>query len=164
MQSKICGKVWKYGDNINTDIISPAKYMELDYETIGKHAMEGIDPSFSVKISKGDILVAGYNFGSGSSRETAQIALKGAGVGAVIAKSFSRIFFRNSINTGLPVIEFDATDKIEEGDQLEIDLYSGKINNLTKNEVYEISKLPMELLEILSKGGLKNYLKEKYRK
>lgn len=164
MSSGIQGKTWKYGDNINTDIISPARYMEADYETIGKHAMEGIDPDFSKKIVKGDIVVAGNNFGSGSSRETAQIALKQAGVGAIIAKSFARIFFRNSINVGLPVIEFEDIDKIDEGDELAIDLYSGEIRNLTKKEVYYASQLPNNIIELIKSGGLKAYLEIKMMK
>lgn len=161
MSNRINGKVWKYGDNINTDIISPARYMEADYETIGNHAMEGVDADFSKKITKGDIVVAGNNFGSGSSRETAQIALKYAGVGAVIAKSFARIFYRNSINVGLPVIEFEDVDKIDEGDVLEIDLYLGQIKNITKDEVYQTSKLPDNIIELIKLGGLKAYLKSK---
>ncbi|MGI6423655.1 MAG: 3-isopropylmalate dehydratase [Tepidanaerobacteraceae bacterium] len=160
---KLKGKVWKYGDNINTDIISPAKYMECDYETIGKHAMEGVDQGFADKIAPGDFIIAGNNFGSGSSRETAQIALKYAGVGAVIAKSFARIFFRNAVNTALPVIEFDQVERIDEGDILEIDLNTGEIKNVTKNEVYYGSKMPENILRIYNHGGLKPYLKTKLK-
>jgi 3-isopropylmalate/(R)-2-methylmalate dehydratase small subunit len=153
------GNAWKFGDDINTDIISPAKYMDKSYEEIGKHAMEGIYEGFADTINKGDFIVAGKNFGSGSSRETAQIALKYAGVGAIIAKEFARIFFRNCINTGLPVIVFKDTEKIAQGDRLEINLYTGEIKNLSKNEIYYGSKLPGHVIEIVKAGGLKQYLK-----
>jgi len=161
MTKEIKGFAWTYGDNMNTDIISPARYMEEDYETIGQHAMEGIDSKFSSKIAKGDILVAGHNFGSGSSRETAQIALKYAGVGAVIAKSFARIFYRNAINVGLPVIEIDGVDRIQEGDEIQIDLEKGFVENLTKNETYKAAKLPKNIVELIQLGGLKRYLDRK---
>ncbi len=155
------GNVWKFGDDINTDIISPAEYMDKSYEEIGKHAMEGVYKGFSDAIQSGDFIVAGKNFGSGSSRETAQIALKYAGVGGIIAKEFARIFFRNCINTGLPVVVFKDTEKIQQGDRLEINLYTGEIKNLSRNETYYGSKLPDHVLEIVKAGGLKQYLKLK---
>lgn len=158
------GTAWKYGDNINTDIISPAQYMEASYEEMGRHAMESLDPNFSKKIAKGDILVAGSNFGSGSSRETAPISLKYAGVSVVIAKYFARIFFRNSINIGLPIMECSQIDAINEGDQLEVDLEQGIIRNLTKNEDYQGSLLPKHILEIVEAGGLVPYLKLRLKK
>jgi 3-isopropylmalate/(R)-2-methylmalate dehydratase small subunit len=156
--SKIRGRVWKYGDNINTDIISPPRYMELSYEEMARHAMEGIDPGFSQKIAKGDILVAGSNFGSGSSRETAPIALKLAGVELIIAKFFARIFFRNAINIGLPVIECAEVEDIAEGDKLEVDLERGIIVNLTRGERYQGSVLPPHIMEIVNAGGFVPYL------
>jgi len=160
----IKGIAWKFGDDINTDMISPAKYMEKEYETIGEHAMEGVDVNFSKKINNGDILVAGNNFGSGSSRETAQIALKYSGVSLVVARSFARIFFRNCINVGLSVMVFDKVEEIEQNDELEMNLITGKIRNISKNKVYQASKLPEHILNIVKVGGLKEYLKLKYLK
>jgi 3-isopropylmalate dehydratase small subunit len=159
MEHVLEGKVWKFGDDINTDIISPAEYMKESYEVMGEHAMERVYPGFSKAISKGDFIVAGNNFGSGSSRETAQISLKYAGVGGVIAKSYARIFFRNSINVGLPVVILDEADTLENGDEIRVDLMSGKIENKTKNKVIYGSKLPDNVLEIIRCGGLVNYLK-----
>jgi 3-isopropylmalate/(R)-2-methylmalate dehydratase small subunit len=163
MMNTVQGAAWKYGDNINTDIISPSWTMELSYEEMGKHAMESLDPDFSKKIAKGDILVAGNNFGSGSSRETAPIALKYAGVSVVIAKFFARIFFRNAINIGLSVIECADTDAIAEGDRLAVDLVTGRITNLTKKEEYQGSLLPANILEIVEAGGLVPYLKRRIK-
>ncbi len=163
MMNTVQGVAWKYGDNINTDIISPSWTMELSYEEMGKHAMESLDPDFSKKIAKGDILVAGNNFGSGSSRETAPIALKYAGVSVVIAKFFARIFFRNAINIGLSVIECADTDSIAEGDRLAVDLVTGRITNLTKKEEYQGSLLPANILEIVEAGGLVPYLKRRIK-
>ena len=127
MVRSIKGKAWKFGDNINTDLICPGPYMRLPLDQLGQAAMAGIDPDFHKKISKGDIVVAGANFGSGSSRELAPIALKMAGVGGVVAKYFARIFYRNCIAIGFPIIECDdAPDRINEGDQLEMDLLNGR--------------------------------------
>lgn len=158
---RLQGNVWKYGDNINTDIISPPQYMELSYADMAQHAMEGVDREFSQKIKAGDILVAGANFGSGSSRETAPIALKLAGVGCIIAKFYARIFFRNAINIGLPVVECKETDKMQEGDQLEVNLQTGKIINLTRKEEYQGSVLPEHIMKIVDLGGLVPYLAQK---
>jgi 3-isopropylmalate/(R)-2-methylmalate dehydratase small subunit len=155
------GAAWKYGDNINTDIISPSWSLDLSYEEMAKHAMSSLDPDFSKKIARGDILVAGNNFGSGSSRETAPIALKYAGVSVVIAKFFARIFFRNAINIGLSVIECADTDSIDEGDRLAVDLETGHIKNLTKQEEYQGSLLPNHILKIVEAGGLVPYLEQK---
>lgn len=164
MDSVIIGRAWKFGDNINTDIISPAEYMDASYEVIGQHAMERVAPNFSREISKGDIVVAGRNFGSGSSRETAQIALLYAGVGAVIAKDYARIFFRNCINVGLPVVTFADTDKINQGDELRVDLLSGRIEDLTTGEVFQGSRLPEHVLSIVQDGGLLAHLKKRLKK
>lgn len=164
MKTEIRGKAWKFGDDINTDIISPGEYMDASYEVIGKHAMERAYPGFADAIERGDIIVAGHNFGPGSSRETAQIALKYAGVGGVIAKDFARIFFRNCINTGFPVISFADTDKISQGDELKVDLLNGTIENLTTGETYQGSKLPEHVLSIVADGGLKNHLIKKFKK
>ena len=165
MKSQIIrGKVWKFGDDINTDIISPGEYMDASYEEIGKHAMERAFPGFADAIEQGDIIVAGKNFGPGSSRETAQIALLYAGVGGVIAKDFARIFFRNCINVGFPVVTFDGTDELNQGDEIVVDLLSGRIENITTGKVYFGSRLPQHGLSIVEDGGLKNHLKKTLKK
>ena len=155
------GKTWKYGDDVNTDLIVPGKYLELvDPEEMALHAMEGIDPEFSQKITQGDIVVGGTNFGCGSSREHAPLALKYAGVGTVIAESFARIFYRNAINVGLPALECPGiTDAVEEGDQLEVDITGGKVRNLSKNVELKFVPLPGFMVEVLGEGGLVTYIK-----
>jgi 3-isopropylmalate/(R)-2-methylmalate dehydratase small subunit len=159
---KISGKVLKFSDNIDTDVILPGKYLVLtDPKELAKHAMEGIDENFFKKAEKGVIIVAGENFGCGSSREHAPIALKNAGVKAIIAKSFARIFYRNAINIGLPVLECEeATEKIEENDEVSIDLSVGEIIDKTKDLTFKFTPLPQFLLEILNKGGLISKLKK----
>ena len=157
------GKAWKFGDGISTDHIIPGRYFHLrnNLPELAKHALEDADPDFVKKVQKGDFVVAGFNFGQGSSREHAAIVLKMSGVGAVIAKSFARIFFRNAINVGLPVAICD-TDNIDTGDELEVDLERGKIKNITKDIDIKIKPLPKVMLKILSEGGLVPYIK-KYR-
>lgn len=159
---QIQGSVLKFGDNINTDIISPPQYMELDIPQASAHAMEAVDPHFAKRIKQGDILVAGNNFGSGSSRETSPLTLKYVGVGGIVTKSFARIFYRNAINVGIPVAECEEADRIEDGDEIRIMLTEGKIENLTKNETYSCSKLPEHILEIIEGGGLKEKLKQQF--
>lgn len=158
------GTALKYGDNINTDLISPPQYLEKSLEVIAQHAMEGIDEHFAEKVKSGAVLVAGENFGPGSSRETAPIALKLAGVDAIIAKFFARIFYRNAINIGLPVLECQETDKIKDGDILEINLSTGVITNATAGESYKVSPLSEPVMDILSAGGLIPFLEKKYVK
>lgn len=155
------GRVHKFGDNINTDYIISGKYKfkTLDMDELSKHLMEDIDPEFYKKIKKGDFIVAGRNFGCGSSREQAVLVIKHAGIPAVIAKSFARIFYRNGINNGLILIEAD-TDRIENGDEIELYPVEGKIKNITKNIEIYCSKIPDFLLEILKEGGVINYLKK----
>ena len=162
MNLKIKGKVWKFGNDINTDLIIAGKYKLsiTDIDELSRHAMEALIPDFAKKIKKGDLVVAGRNFGCGSSREQAPLVLKHIGVGAVIAESFARIFYRNAINIGLPVIECKETNKIANGDLLEVSLSEGHIKNLTKNEVYEFKPIPQALLEILVSGGLVSYVKK----
>ncbi|WHH61142.1 3-isopropylmalate dehydratase [Petroclostridium sp. X23] len=160
MSTLVKGKVLKYGDNINTDIISPPQYMELSFAEAAKYSMSAIDPEFYNKIKKGDIIVAGANFGSGSSRETSPLTLKYLGTGAIVAKFFARIFYRNAINLGIPVIECSEVDKIEDGDEIKISIEEGVIYNITKNERYSCSKIPSHILELINKGGLVSYLKE----
>ena len=158
----IRGKAHKFGDDINTDDIIAAKYLvTTDEAELGKHCMENIAPDFLKKINKGDIIVGGKNFGCGSSREHAPRALKGAGIAAVVAESFAGIFFRNSINIGLPFLELKEVDKIKDGDTLEIDLASGIIKNLSKNESYKTQAFPEFLQEIVRQGGLIQYIKSK---
>ncbi|MEK7377121.1 MAG: 3-isopropylmalate dehydratase small subunit [Candidatus Margulisiibacteriota bacterium] len=156
------GKVWKFKDNIDTDLIIPARYLNThDPAELAKHVMEDADAEFSNKVSKGDLIVAGENFGCGSSREHAPIAIKAAGVSAVIAKSFARIFFRNSINVGLPILEIKETDEINEGDALDIELEKGIVKDTTTGKTYQAEPFPPFMKEIIEKGGLINYVKEK---
>lgn len=149
------GKAHIFGDDINTDYIIAGKYKfsTLDMKELARHVMEDIVPDFYQKVNEGDLIVAGENFGCGSSREQAPLAIKHAGIGAVLASSFARIFFRNAINIGLPVIECD-TSNISAGDQLQIDLDSGKINNLNSGETINVKPLPPIMLKILNDGGL----------
>ncbi len=158
----IHGRVLKYGDNINTDIISPPQYMELDIPQAAQHAMEAVDPAFSKRLRPGDILVAGKNFGSGSSRETSPLTLKYLGVSAIVAVFFARIFYRNAINVGIPVIECPQADAIEEGNIIRIALEDGIISNETTGEEYPCSKLPSHILQIIEDGGLKAQLKKRF--
>jgi len=155
------GKVIRFGDDISTDLLIPGRYIYLrsDLVELSKHACEDVDADFVNKVQKGDFVVGGKNFGLGSSREHAAIVLKMNGVGAVIAKSFARIFFRNAINIGLPVIIAN-TDNIHAGDQLEIDLLSGKLSNLNTGEKLTFGKLPPVMLKILDEGGLIPYVKK----
>ena len=157
------GKCWKFKDNINTDEIIPARYLNTSDESeLAKHCMEDADAEFVEKISAGDIIVAEENFGCGSSREHAPIAIKAAGLSCVIAKSFARIFFRNSINIGLPIFECrEAVDGITEGDEIEVDIANGKITNHTTGKNYGAEPYPKELREIIDAGGLMNYVKQK---
>jgi len=149
------GKVHKFGNDVNTDYIISGKYKfkTLDMKELAKHVMEDLDQDFYEKVSTGDFIVAGTNFGCGSSREQAPLAIKYADVGAVLAKSFARIFYRNAINTGLPVVECD-TDLIEPGDELIVDLEAGYITNKTKGAVIPIKPLPKVMIKILNDGGL----------
>lgn len=158
--NELNGKVLKFGDNINTDIISPPQYMELDIPQAAPHAMEAVDPNFAKRLRPGDILVAGKNFGSGSSRETSPLALKYLGVGAIVAEFFARIFYRNAINVGIPVVECPEANRIQEGDIIRIYLENGEIYNETRNEKYVCSKLPGHILQIIEDGGLKAQLRQ----
>ena len=148
------GTAHTYGDNINTDIITPGKYMELSIQEMAEHVMEGIDPEFYKKVKPGDFVVGVRNFGSGSSRETAPMALKAAGIAAVIARSFARIFYRNAFNIGLPALELEEADQIVQGDQLEIVLSEGVVNNITQKKVYHFAPLPNQMMDMLEAGGL----------
>lgn len=163
---KIEGKVHKYGDNIDTDVIIPARHcVSIKEEDLAAHCLEDLDKDFVNKVKPGDILMAGANFGCGSSRENAPIAIKGAKVGCVVAKYFARIFYRNAINIGLPILECpEAVDGSEAGDELEIDLQSGKIINKTKNETFQAAPFPETMQEIINTGGMVNYVKSRLGK
>ncbi|GLI11771.1 MAG: 3-isopropylmalate dehydratase small subunit [Methanobrevibacter arboriphilus] len=156
------GKVWKFGDDIDTDIIIPGRYLVVtDPNKLAKHCMEGLDSDFCGKINKGDFIVAGKNFGCGSSREHAPLALQGVGIGAVIAESFARIFYRNATNVGIPLLEAPGISKVlKEGEEIEVNMEKGVIISESGKE-YKFKKLPPFMLEILEKGGLIPYLKEK---
>ena len=158
---KAKGTVHKYGDNVDTDVIIPARYLNTaDHKELASHCMEDIDIDFVKKVKEGDIMVAHENFGCGSSREHAPIAIKASGVSCVIAATFARIFYRNAINIGLPIIECrEASEKIEAGDEVEIDFESGTITNITKGESYKGQPFPEFLINIINKGGLLNSLK-----
>lgn len=157
------GNAIKYGDNIDTDVIIPARYLNTsDPAELAKHCMEDIDKAFASKVKPGDVMVGGANFGCGSSREHAPIAIRAAGMSCVIAKSFARIFFRNAINIGLPILECAAAaDGIAEGDEVEVDLDTGVITNRTKNETYQAAPFPEFMQNIIRCGGLVNYTKTK---
>lgn len=158
-------RVLKYGDNINTDEIIPARYLDTtDAKELAKHCMEGIDENFLGKVKDSKILIAGRNFGCGSSREHAPLALKEVGLSCIIASSFARIFFRNAINIGLTIVECEeAALKTKEGDEVEIDITEGQIRNLTKEENYSLVPFPLFLQQLINKGGLREYVKEKMR-
>jgi len=161
---KLKGKVWKFGDNISTDHIAPGRLFHLrtNLPELAKHVLEDADPEFASKMSAGDFVVGGGNFGLGSSREHAPRIIKLAGVSAVLAKSFARIFFRNAINVGLPALACD-TDKIESGDELEVDLEAGIVNNNTKKIQVEFAPLPPAMVRILADGGLVEHFKKNGR-
>jgi len=157
------GRAFKFGNDINTDEIIPARYLNTsDPAELAKHVMEDADPEFPKKVQKGDIIVAGKNFGCGSSREHAPIAIKAAGVSAVIAKSFARIFYRNAINIGLPIFESpEAVEGIEEGDIVEINPETGVIKNITKGVEFRANPIPEDIRKIIEAGGLMEYAKKK---
>jgi len=162
---KVNGKAIKFGNNIDTDVILPGKYLVLtDPRELAKHAMEGLDPAFPEKAKTGVIVVGGRNFGCGSSREQAPLALKYAGVRCVLAESFARIFFRNAINIGLPIGECKGiASAVEDGDELSVDLEAGTGENLTKKRSLQVTKLPPFILEILADGGLIENLKRRLK-
>lgn len=157
------GKCWKFGNNINTDEIIPARYLNTtDTKELASHCMEDADPDFMKKAKPNDVIVAGENFGCGSSREHAPIAIKAAGMSCVIAKSFARIFFRNAINIGLPIFECpEAVEQIKEGDEIEVNLATGEILNNTSRKRFKSEPFPQEMQEIIKSGGLMNFVKRK---
>ena len=157
------GTVHKYGDHVDTDVIIPARYLaSQDHKELASHCMEDIDKTFITKVKEGDIMVAGVNFGCGSSREHAPIAIKASGISCVIAKNFARIFYRNAINIGLAILECPAaSDGIADGDEVSIDFDTGVITNITKNETYQAEPFPPFIKDMIAKGGLMASLKAK---
>lgn len=156
------GRVWKYGDDVNTDVLIPARYLNTSEPgELAKHALEDLDPTFLAEMRPGDIIVAGKNFGSGSSREHAPIAIKACGVSCVIAATFARIFFRNSINLGLPILESaEAAQAAEKGDTLRVDLATGAIENVTKGVTHHAKPFPEAVMKIIAAGGLMNAIRD----
>ena len=163
MTKAFTGKAWKFGDNIDTDVIIPARYLvSSDEKELGKHCMMDIDKDFVNKISPGDMIVAGENFGCGSSREHAPLAIKGAGCSCVIAPSFARIFYRNAINVGLPIFEHpEAAASIDGGDEVTVDLSAGTIENKTKGQVFQVTPFAPFLQELIAAGGLIPYARKR---
>ncbi len=156
------GKVIKYGDNVDTDVIIPARYLNTsDPQELAKYCMEDLDKTFIDRVNSGDIMVAGRNFGCGSSREHAPIAIKAAGISCVIAKTFARIFYRNAINIGLPILECpEAAADIKEGDEVKVDFDTGEIINITQNKVYKSTPFPQFMQELISANGLIEYIRK----
>ncbi|HUH42523.1 MAG TPA: 3-isopropylmalate dehydratase small subunit [Sulfurimonas sp.] len=157
-KANIDGKVWRFGKDIDTDLIIAARYLSTSVpEELAKHVMEDADPEFVKKMSKGDVIVAGENFGCGSSREHAPIALKAAGVAAIIAPTFARIFYRNAFNMGLPIFELQESAEIAEGDEISVDMNNGTITNKTSKKVYKFIPIPDFMQELIDAGGLMNF-------
>ena len=154
------GRVFVYGDNVDTDVIIPARYLNTsDEKVLAEHCLEDLDPTFIKRVRSGDILVAGQNFGCGSSREHAPLVIKTCGVSCVIAKSFARIFYRNAINIGLPILECPQCGEISEGDEVTVDFDSGKVKDLTTGKEYDVKPFPPFIQEIIAAGGLMASLK-----
>ncbi len=160
---KFKGKTWKFGDDIDTDAIIPARYLNTsDPKELARHCMEDADPEFVNRMNPGDIIIAGKNFGCGSSREHAPIAIKVSGISCVIAKSFARIFYRNAFNTALPILESEeASEGVKEGDELDVDADKGVIRNLTQGKEYPVRPIPPFMRELIEAGGLVNYVRKK---
>jgi len=163
MENILKGKVWQYKDNVDTDVIIPARYLNTsEPDELAKHCMEDIDKTFAQEVKKGDIIVAGQNFGCGSSREHAPISIKASGISVIIAKTFARIFFRNAINIGLPILEHPTfSDECSKGDEVEVDLANGVIKNLTTRKEYQCAKFSKEIQNLINEGGLINYTAKK---
>lgn len=163
MEATLRGHAHKYGKNVDTDVIIPGKYCNIvDPAELGKHALEGLDPQYTSKMQQGDIIVADRNFGCGSSREVAPIAIKGSGTSAVIAKSFARIFYRNALNIGLPIFETDeAVDGIENGDEIEVEPATGIVRNVTKGKEYRAAEFPPFMRALIDAGGLVPYVERR---
>jgi 3-isopropylmalate/(R)-2-methylmalate dehydratase small subunit len=157
------GRVWKFGNDVDTDVIIPVQHtVGTDVAEFGRHCMEGLDPFFSTKVKPGDIIVAGTNFGCGSSREPAPLAIKAAGISCVIAKSFARIFYRNAFNVGLPLLDSaEAPDRLETGDEIEVDLDSGEIRVPLRNTTFKANAIPPFMQQLIADGGLMQHIAKK---
>ncbi|MCE5202041.1 MAG: 3-isopropylmalate dehydratase small subunit [Synergistaceae bacterium] len=165
METKLKGRAWVYGDNVDTDVIIPARYLVTsDQKVLAQHCMEDIDSTFASGVKAGDMIAAGSNFGCGSSREHAPLAIKGAGISCVIAPSFARIFYRNAINIGLPILECAEAGRISKGDEIEADLSKGIITNITKGETYQAKPFPEFLQNLIGLGGLVPYVRARLGK
>lgn len=167
MNTEICGRAWVFGDNVNTDVMAPGLYFKSPMAEMAKHCMEALDPDFASRVQPGDIVVGGQNFGVGSAREQAAMALQHLGVGAVLAPSFGRIFYRNTLNFGIPALRLPADTIIEAGDRVQVEAATGRIRNETRGTICDAQALPPHLLEMVTAGGLMPYLKlrlEKERK
>jgi 3-isopropylmalate/(R)-2-methylmalate dehydratase small subunit len=161
LPEKLSGRAWVFGDNIDTDVLAPGAYMKLPVAEAAKHCLEAIDPAFAGTVAPGDIVVAGANFGLGSSREQAAQALKELGVAAVLARGFARIFYRNAINLGLPAVFFPYTNAVAAHDQLEVEPAKGVVRNCTTGKSFDVAAIPAHLLELLHDGGLMPHLAKK---
>lgn len=163
LSQQVTGKVWKYADNVDTDVIIPARYLNTsDPKELAQHCMEDIDQTFVKEVHQGDLIVAGENFGCGSSREHAPISIKASGIYAIIAKSFARIFYRNAINIGLPILECpEMVNETDKGDTIAVNIESGEIINTTKNKSYKAKPYPESLRNLINAGGLIEYTKQK---
>lgn len=163
-KANIDGKVWTFGKDVDTDLIIAARYLNTSVsEELAKHVMEDADPEFVKKMSRGDIIVAGENFGCGSSREHAPIALKAAGIAAVIAPTFARIFYRNAFNMGLPIFELSESIDIKEGDEVSVDMNAGTVTNKSTNKVYNFTPIPAFMQELVDAGGLMNFAQKEMK-
>jgi 3-isopropylmalate/(R)-2-methylmalate dehydratase small subunit len=158
----ISGRAWTFGDGIDTDVLAPGVYMKLPIEEIAMHCLESVDPGFAGGVRYGDVVVGGVNFGLGSSREQAPQALKTLGVGALLAKSFARIFYRNALNLGLPALFFPQADEIGAGDRLEVDPVAGEVRNLTSGKAYAVDPIPAHLMQMIQDGGLMPHLHRRF--
>lgn len=161
MSKPITGKAWTFGDDIDTDVLAPGVYMKLPVEEAARHCLEAVDPAFAPNVVPGDVVVGGANFGLGSSREQAPQGLKILGVGAILAKSFARIFYRNALNLGLPALFFPDADEISPGDRLEVDPLKGEVRNLTTGRTYAVEPLPPHLMQMIDDGGLMPHLEKR---
>ncbi len=162
MSEAITGKAWVFGDKVDTDLLAPGYAMKKGPEALAQHTLEAVDPDFASHVRSGDLVFGGDDFGIGSSREQAAISLKTLGVGAVFAKSFARIFYRNCINIGLPAVMFDAEAKVQPGDRLSLDLSAGRLDNLTTEETFDIPAIPDHLMAMIEAGGLMASLKQRF--
>jgi 3-isopropylmalate/(R)-2-methylmalate dehydratase small subunit len=165
MDAKFCGSAWSFGDNIDTDMIIPARFMSItNYEELGKHCLTDTRPEFTENAKTGDILVAGKNFGCGSSRENAPVAIRARGISCVVAESFARTFFRNAVNMCFYVVELPrASERIREGDIIQVDIKAGKVANKTTNEEYDIEPIPEFMLNMYEIGGLSKYIQNRLK-